>query len=800
MVPAGRRTPAPRPGHLSAMPLSPARPHSPPARPPLGRFAAVWGALALLGAVALLLVSWGNRLPAPVSAAAPATSFAAERAWPVLAQLADSIGLRVTGTEGNRRALGYLERRLRAVPRLEVEVQDTAEVREGRWGVRGHRVRNLVARLPGRRREAVLVSAHYDSPPESVGAADDGVAVAVIVELARALAAGAPLEHSVIFNVNDGEELGLLGATAFTGHRWMRDVRAFVNLESAGPGGRPILFQTGPGNGWLTRAYARAAPFPHGSVYGQDLFQSGAIPSATDFEVYRDRGGARGLDIALYRDGYAYHTALDRTNRVAPGSVQHMGSNALALVRELAAGPLPGDVGGPPSVYYDVLGRHMVVYDASWAPAVAGVALLLALVAAGVARRAFSLSVTELLLAAATALIAIVLAFGAALGGAALASVVLARPHGWYAHPGRGYVAHGALALAAMLAAHALLHRRFARRGRAEAALPAAWAGALLVLTLLLAALTAVGVGSAYVLSWWGVGGAAGLLVLSLSGGRQVALAAAVGLLPPLVVTLQTVESMLALFVPIAGRFPVTFPFDLVIAALVALGATLAASLPLALAHHAGRLGLAAAVAGAVGLAALALTAATFPYTAERPQRIALVHEAVGDSGYLRVRGMEFVSPRRAVADVPGMRQLPARGDLPEGLGREVGGTGFAPPAVEVLESRDTGDGREVALRLRGGDAYTTRLRVPAERLVEWSLTPALGATRPDAPYHEARFVAAPDSGWRVVLRLRGREPVLVRVAASRAAVTPAARQVMNLLPPWASAFAVAVDWRALEI
>src|SRR5690606_11198090 len=112
-------------------------------------------------------------------------------------------------------------------------------------------------------------------------------------------------------------------------------------LESAGNVGKAVLFQAGPGNAWLTARYAASVPHPYGTVLGQDIFQSGFIPSGTDFEVYAQDGGLRGLDIAFYRGGWAYHTALDQAAAVAPGSVQHMGANALALARALADGPLP---------------------------------------------------------------------------------------------------------------------------------------------------------------------------------------------------------------------------------------------------------------------------------------------------------------------------------------------------------------------------------------------------------------------------------------------------------------------------
>src|SRR5215216_937581 len=185
-------------------------PHSTLDRPAAtARFAATWVALAAAVALAFALVAWANRLPTSRPDSTPSSDFSADRAWPTLSYLADTIGFRVTGTPGNARALAYLEARLRALPGLEVQVQDAIGTRVDGSGVVRYRVRNLVARLPGRGRDAVLLSAHYDSPPESVGASDDGVGVAAIVEVARALAASPPLAHTVVFNVNDGEEQGL---------------------------------------------------------------------------------------------------------------------------------------------------------------------------------------------------------------------------------------------------------------------------------------------------------------------------------------------------------------------------------------------------------------------------------------------------------------------------------------------------------------------------------------------------------------------------------------------------------------
>ncbi len=268
-----------------------------------------------------------------------------------------------TGSQDNDRVREYIVAQMSALG-LAPQVQSTVQLGSNPAFVNGAEVSNVVGRLPGRRHsKALLLAAHYDSVPGGPGAGDDASGIATILETARALRAGAPLENDVIFLATDGEELGLLGAQAFmTEHPFAKDVALVLNFEARGAGGPSMLFETGTGNESLVRQFAAVAPNVVGSSFLYEFYKR--LPNNTDFTVFR-RGGLTGYNFAYGGSWVRYHTLKDDAFHLDPRSLQQHGGYALALARHFGNAELPPS-GGADAVYFGLLGR-ILVYPQSWA-------------------------------------------------------------------------------------------------------------------------------------------------------------------------------------------------------------------------------------------------------------------------------------------------------------------------------------------------------------------------------------------------------------------------------------------------
>jgi hypothetical protein len=273
---------------------------------------------------------------------------------------------RVHDTDASRAAAAYIEHALAAAgigsragdPAGALEHVTVGDVEIPAIDVLGSHVRDrhtahvddpdLVVRFgpPG---PALLITAHYDTVEGSPGAADNAVAVGVLLELARELHAHPP-SHPVMLAFTADEEGGLVGAEALAQRR--TDIAFAVALDLVGGSGELVLNGASMLIGaaemqWLADAADRAgmivrAPLPHRVVSRwwpqAERADHGAFTrrGIRAFHLYNRGNDGEWIDLA-------YHSAYDSPARLDRTRIDELGRLVVALVAEQ---PPPHDGGG----------------------------------------------------------------------------------------------------------------------------------------------------------------------------------------------------------------------------------------------------------------------------------------------------------------------------------------------------------------------------------------------------------------------------------------------------------------------
>lgn len=581
------------------------------------------GAVIVLVLVATLASASCSRTP-PV--------FVEQNARAHLNVLAGRIGSRPAGTPAAESARAYIVDQL-TLYGFTVRVQEV-DARRAEIG-RTARVANIIGILPGERSEAVGLVSHYDSGFETPGAADDAFGVAVSLEAARSLAARRQRRWTLFVLVTDAEEAGLMGAAGLATDREVVDrLKAYINVEAVGSSDPFLLFETGPGNGWLVGPWARHAPHPRGGSYGLEVYRR--LPNDTDFSIFK-RLEIPGLNFASVGDSHAYHTARDVPDRLPSRLLQKAGENLVAIVTALESTDVTARAAWD-ATYFDIGGTVAIAFGPWTAWTIAGAALLLGAIAfvrmaAAVIRLG---GLARLLLASFWAAAAIGLAAASMIGVTWALRASREVYHPWYAHPDRLLLLLATTGVSVAWGVNRL-GRWFPPRAHGPRHPALAW-----TLTL------PVWIALAVTMLWWAPGAAylwtipllvAGFLLAVVPRSNAIAIRVASVLILAVAATLwlrETLE-MSRFMVAIFGRLPVVTPVFVYAAVPVLAGLMVAPPFIAAVAppHPINRPSLMSAVCLAAVAVAAGYAYAAPAYTFDQPLRrsVRAIQDDGGDAG-----------------------------------------------------------------------------------------------------------------------------------------------------------------------
>ncbi|MBL8201039.1 MAG: M20/M25/M40 family metallo-hydrolase [Chromatiales bacterium] len=212
-------------------------------------------------------------------------------------------------------------------------------------------VQNVVAVLPGAdpkfRGEAALLTAHYDHlglgwPGARVdglgkvhpGADDNASGVAVLIEMAKALAAGPPPPRTIVFVAFSAEEAGLIGSRHYVKNPVpvpLSGIYGVINLDTVGRlGTNPVSV--------IATESAREWPFVFSGITAVTGVPTKSIPGASESSDQRAfiEAGIPGVQL-FAGAGFDYHRPTDTADKVDGAGMVKVATVATEAINYLAS-------------------------------------------------------------------------------------------------------------------------------------------------------------------------------------------------------------------------------------------------------------------------------------------------------------------------------------------------------------------------------------------------------------------------------------------------------------------------------
>ncbi|MCL1699431.1 M28 family peptidase [Lysinibacillus sp. Bpr_S20] len=274
------------------------------------------------------------------------------------------------GSSANKKVRDYIVKHFQNIDiPVEIQSKPVKDINGGEFAIEigAENVENIIAKIQGTsgNDNAILLTAHYDSEIETPGASDDGYGVVAIMETARALKQMPAPKNTIYFVLTDGEEQGLLGASALQDRTDILDkVRVMLNFEARGNTGVPIMFETNANDLKLAQFFKETVPYPVAYSFASEMYKK--MPNDTDFSELKVTKKL-GYNFANMGGLEAYHAEIDRIENSDEKTIRHFGDYVLPLVKKFmmmdakefqALEDSKGD-----AIYFPLMKKVLVVYS-----------------------------------------------------------------------------------------------------------------------------------------------------------------------------------------------------------------------------------------------------------------------------------------------------------------------------------------------------------------------------------------------------------------------------------------------------